>query len=130
MTTSKSTIDTNNNIHAPTTPLNHLFIKDKKTNHFKNTTINKYFCITSPKNTSPPTNSIPSKTVYKIAYGNLDKTNNHDVNIVISTVTIQDPTYKQNNHQETKFTDSISPTNSQIFHSYIESSKIYRSPIR
>ena len=39
--TSTSTIDTNNTIRAPTTPLNHLFIKDKKTNHFKNTTINK-----------------------------------------------------------------------------------------
>ena len=99
--TSNSTIDTNNNIHAPTTPLTHLFIKDKKTNHFKNTTINKYFnCITSPKHTSPPTISIPSETEHKIAYVNLDKNNNPDVNIVIPTVPIQDPTYKQNNHQE------------------------------
>ena len=79
--TSNSTIDTNNSIHAPTTQLNHLFIKDKKTNHFKNTTINKYFCITSPKHISPPTNSIPSKTLYKIAYGNLEKSNNPDVRI-------------------------------------------------
>ena len=97
--TSNSTIDTNNTSHAQTTPLNHLFIKEKKTNHFKNTTINKYFCITSPKNTSPPTNSILSKSVYKIAYGNLDKYNHPNVNIVIPTVPIQDPTYKQNNHQ-------------------------------
>ena len=71
---SNSTVDTNNNIHAPTTPLNHLFIKDKKTNHFKDTTINKYFnCIASPKHTSTPTVSIPSETEHKIAYGNLDK---------------------------------------------------------
>ena len=98
--TSNSTIDTNNTIRAPTTPLNHLFIKDKKTNHFKNTSITKYFCSTSPNNTSLPTNSIPPKPLYKIAYGNLDKSNNPDVNIVIPTVPIQDPTYKQNNHQE------------------------------
>ena len=35
-----------------------------------------------------------------IAYGNLDKNNNPDVNIVIPTIPIQDPTYEQNNHQE------------------------------
>ena len=86
--TSNSTIDTNNTSHAQTTPFNHVFIKEKKTNHFKNTTINKYFCITSPKNISLPTNSIPSKTLYKIAYGTLDKSNNPDVNIVIPTVPI------------------------------------------
>ena len=97
--TSNSTIDTNNTIHAPTTPLNHLFIKDKNTNYFKNTTINKYFCITSPKNISLPTNSIPSKALYKIAYGNLDEFNNPDVSIVIPTVPIQQPTFKQTNHQ-------------------------------
>ena len=47
-----------------------------------------------------PTKSIPSETVYKIASANLDKTNHPDVNIVIPTVTIQDPKYKQNNHQK------------------------------
>ena len=85
MTTSNSTMDTNNNIHAPTTALNHLFIKDKKTNHFKNNTINKYvlhlYHIT--KNSSLPIISIPSETEHKIDYGNLDKNNNPDVNIVI-----------------------------------------------
>ena len=77
--TSNSPIDTNNTIRAPTTPLNHLFIKDKKTNHFKNTSITKYFCSTSPNNISLPTNSIPPKPLYKIAYGNVDKSNNTSI---------------------------------------------------
>ena len=68
--------------------------------HFKNTSITKYFCSTSPNNISLPTNSIPPKPLYKIAYGNVDKSNNTDVSIVIHTVPIQQPTLKQTNHKQ------------------------------
>ena len=85
--TSNSTIDTNNTVRAPTAPLNHLFIKDKKTNHFKNTSITKYFCSTSPNNISLPTNSIPHNGVYTNE-PHLDK---HTTLVIASTQTTKTP---------------------------------------
>ena len=98
-TKSTSIIDPNNNLDAQTTTLTHLFIKAKKTDHLKDTTINKYYnSIASPNNNTKPTPSIPSETKNKIAYGTLYNNNDPDDNIPISTVVIQDSLYKHNSH--------------------------------